>query len=219
MINMQKRTDWTCDFSICGQLWLDISHRGLGWWRWRWFGQIPAFGEAEPLKCALRTSRASSFFEASEKLGKIEDWTCERSLKNWYKILENLKHRLKLLLYLWWLGWRRIGNSVFPDHCGDDDPKCNKFSFYSARDLRICHWNAVLSQINLNTVSTCIYERVFSRSIYYWVFTVFTRMYFSLSFQVPMSFNSEPRIIHRLRWWQDRFSTSSASTKWVQSIA
>ena len=21
----------------------------------------------------------------------------------------------------------RIGNSVFPDHCGDDDPKCNKF--------------------------------------------------------------------------------------------
>mmetsp|Transcript_4198 Transcript_4198/g.9524 ORF Transcript_4198/g.9524 Transcript_4198/m.9524 type:complete len:909 (+) Transcript_4198:99-2825(+) len=25
----------------------------------------------------------------------------------------------------------RIGNSVFPDHCGDNDPKCNKFSFYS----------------------------------------------------------------------------------------
>merc|ERR1712061_340844 len=25
----------------------------------------------------------------------------------------------------------RIGNSVFPDHCGDDNPKCNKFSFYS----------------------------------------------------------------------------------------
>jgi len=25
----------------------------------------------------------------------------------------------------------RIGNSVFPDHCGDDDPKCTKFSFYS----------------------------------------------------------------------------------------
>lgn len=24
----------------------------------------------------------------------------------------------------------RIGNSVFPDHCGDDDPKCRKFSFY-----------------------------------------------------------------------------------------
>jgi len=24
----------------------------------------------------------------------------------------------------------RIGNSVFPDHCGDDDPRCNKFSFY-----------------------------------------------------------------------------------------
>eukprot|EP00406_Dinophysis_acuminata_P003932 CAMPEP_0179227180 /NCGR_PEP_ID=MMETSP0797-20121207/9188_1 /TAXON_ID=47934 /ORGANISM="Dinophysis acuminata, Strain DAEP01" /LENGTH=833 /DNA_ID=CAMNT_0020934215 /DNA_START=92 /DNA_END=2593 /DNA_ORIENTATION=- len=24
----------------------------------------------------------------------------------------------------------RIGNSVFPDHCGDDDPLCNKFSFY-----------------------------------------------------------------------------------------
>merc|ERR1719408_898201 len=24
----------------------------------------------------------------------------------------------------------RIGNSVFPDHCGDDDPKCNKFGFY-----------------------------------------------------------------------------------------
>merc|ERR550539_1162467 len=23
----------------------------------------------------------------------------------------------------------RIGNSVFPDHCGDDDPTCNKFSF------------------------------------------------------------------------------------------
>jgi len=25
----------------------------------------------------------------------------------------------------------RIGNSVFPEHCGDDDPKCNKFSFYT----------------------------------------------------------------------------------------
>jgi len=24
----------------------------------------------------------------------------------------------------------RIGNSVFPDHCGDDDPLCQKFSFY-----------------------------------------------------------------------------------------
>eukprot|EP00928_Gymnodinium_smaydae_P024853 TRINITY_DN19994_c0_g1_i1.p1 TRINITY_DN19994_c0_g1~~TRINITY_DN19994_c0_g1_i1.p1 ORF type:complete len:825 (+),score=78.19 TRINITY_DN19994_c0_g1_i1:50-2524(+) len=24
----------------------------------------------------------------------------------------------------------RIGNSVFPDHCGDEDPMCNKFSFY-----------------------------------------------------------------------------------------
>merc|ERR1712228_889635 len=23
----------------------------------------------------------------------------------------------------------RIGNSVFPDHCGDDDPKCMKFGF------------------------------------------------------------------------------------------
>jgi len=25
----------------------------------------------------------------------------------------------------------RIGNSVFPDHCGDDDPKCNKFGFHA----------------------------------------------------------------------------------------
>lgn len=25
----------------------------------------------------------------------------------------------------------RIGNSVFPEHCGDDDPKCNKFGFHS----------------------------------------------------------------------------------------
>jgi len=24
----------------------------------------------------------------------------------------------------------RIGNSVFPDHCGDDDPLCRKYSFY-----------------------------------------------------------------------------------------
>ncbi|CAE7331455.1 STT3A [Symbiodinium pilosum] len=27
----------------------------------------------------------------------------------------------------------RIGNSVFPDHCGDDDPKCMKFGFYADR--------------------------------------------------------------------------------------
>mmetsp|Transcript_78874 Transcript_78874/g.207060 ORF Transcript_78874/g.207060 Transcript_78874/m.207060 type:complete len:889 (-) Transcript_78874:66-2732(-) len=27
----------------------------------------------------------------------------------------------------------RIGNSVFPDHCGDDDPKCNKFGFHADR--------------------------------------------------------------------------------------
>mmetsp|Transcript_83651 Transcript_83651/g.194503 ORF Transcript_83651/g.194503 Transcript_83651/m.194503 type:complete len:825 (-) Transcript_83651:179-2653(-) len=25
----------------------------------------------------------------------------------------------------------RIGNSVFPDHCGDEDPLCQKFSFYN----------------------------------------------------------------------------------------
>mmetsp|Transcript_56512 Transcript_56512/g.127035 ORF Transcript_56512/g.127035 Transcript_56512/m.127035 type:complete len:887 (+) Transcript_56512:73-2733(+) len=25
----------------------------------------------------------------------------------------------------------RIGNSVFPDHCGDDDPKCMKFGFHA----------------------------------------------------------------------------------------
>lgn len=25
----------------------------------------------------------------------------------------------------------RIGNSVFPDHCGDEDPLCHKFSFYA----------------------------------------------------------------------------------------
>jgi dolichyl-diphosphooligosaccharide--protein glycosyltransferase len=25
----------------------------------------------------------------------------------------------------------RIGNSVFPDHCGDKDPKCEKFGFYT----------------------------------------------------------------------------------------
>jgi len=27
----------------------------------------------------------------------------------------------------------RIGNSVFPDHCGDDDPRCTKFGFYQDR--------------------------------------------------------------------------------------
>lgn len=26
----------------------------------------------------------------------------------------------------------RIGNSVFPDHCGDDDPYCQKYGFYGA---------------------------------------------------------------------------------------
>merc|ERR1719238_2690121 len=25
----------------------------------------------------------------------------------------------------------RIGNSVFPDHCGDEDPYCNKFTFHA----------------------------------------------------------------------------------------
>merc|ERR1740123_2394141 len=27
----------------------------------------------------------------------------------------------------------RIGNSVFPDHCGDDDPKCTKFGINKER--------------------------------------------------------------------------------------
>jgi len=27
----------------------------------------------------------------------------------------------------------RIGNSVFPEHCGDDDPRCNKFGFHQDR--------------------------------------------------------------------------------------
>jgi dolichyl-diphosphooligosaccharide--protein glycosyltransferase len=28
----------------------------------------------------------------------------------------------------------RIGNSAFPDHCGDDDPFCQKFTFYGGHD-------------------------------------------------------------------------------------
>mmetsp|Transcript_124943 Transcript_124943/g.215941 ORF Transcript_124943/g.215941 Transcript_124943/m.215941 type:complete len:226 (-) Transcript_124943:56-733(-) len=28
----------------------------------------------------------------------------------------------------------RIGNSVFPDHCGDDDPICRKFGFVGSKD-------------------------------------------------------------------------------------
>lgn len=29
-----------------------------------------------------------------------------------------------------WSHGHRIGNSVFPDHCGDDDPKCMKFGLH-----------------------------------------------------------------------------------------
>ena len=51
---------------------------------------------------------------------------------------ETLESSVVMMYATSWMvssGQRRIGNSVFPDHCGDDDPKCNKFSFYAALSL------------------------------------------------------------------------------------
>lgn len=96
----------------------------------------------------------------------------------------------RVLLIAFVLAWVyqqfRIGNSVFPDHCGDDDPKCNKFSFYSAWCLR--HSVEAMQQVNVNAMQ-----------------------------QANARF-STLRIIHRLPWWRDLFSTNSASTKLAKSL-
>ncbi|CAK8995504.1 unnamed protein product [Durusdinium trenchii] len=67
--------------------------------------------------------------------------TLGRTLTSEVKRAHNVIRHLADYVLVWGGGQRddlgksphlaRIGNSVFPDHCGDDDPKCNKFGFYS----------------------------------------------------------------------------------------
>jgi len=48
----------------------------------------------------------------------------------------------------------RIGNSVFPDHCGDDDPKCTKFGFYQDGDPTPMMAKSLLYKLCENGVSS-----------------------------------------------------------------
>jgi len=60
----------------------------------------------------------------------------------------------------------RIGNSVFPDHCGDDDPKCNRFGFFSDESPTPMMAKSLLYKLVANgvkpgvTVSEALFQEV-----------------------------------------------------------
>merc|ERR1712054_145684 len=57
----------------------------------------------------------------------------------------------------------RIGNSVFPDHCGDDDPKCTKFGFHEDRSPTPMMAKSLLYKLVMHKMvkSVVVDERLF----------------------------------------------------------
>mmetsp|Transcript_42760 Transcript_42760/g.77244 ORF Transcript_42760/g.77244 Transcript_42760/m.77244 type:complete len:876 (+) Transcript_42760:176-2803(+) len=56
----------------------------------------------------------------------------------------------------------RIGNSVFPDHCGDNDPKCNKFGFNADRSPTPMMANSLLYKLcKHNLKGVAVNEKLF----------------------------------------------------------
>merc|ERR1712118_156550 len=59
----------------------------------------------------------------------------------------------------------RIANSIFPDHCGDADPRCNNFGFYRGGEPTPMMEKSLLYKLVMNgqgraTVDTTLFEEV-----------------------------------------------------------
>merc|ERR1719238_2456100 len=113
-----------------GYLWIDANTpkdaRVMAWWDYGY--QITGI--------ARRTSIADGNTWNHEHIATLGRTLTSPEKKAWNAI----RHLADYVLV--WAGGRgddlaksphlaRIGNSVFPDHCGDDDPKCTKFGFYN----------------------------------------------------------------------------------------
>merc|ERR1719375_702403 len=125
----QDGTPHIIDDAMKGYEWLKTKTpkdaRVFAWWDYGY--QITGIGE--------RTSIADGNTWNHEHIA-----TLGRALTNHEKKAWNIIRHLADYVLVWAGGQgddlaksphlARIGNSVFPDHCGDDDPKCNKFGFY-----------------------------------------------------------------------------------------
>jgi len=115
-----------------GYLWIDKNtpkdSRVMAWWDYGY--QITGI--------AKRTSIADGNTWNHEHIATLGRTLTSPEKKAWNAI----RHLADYVLV--WAGGRgddlaksphlaRIGNSVFPEHCGDDDPKCNKFGFNGDR--------------------------------------------------------------------------------------
>eukprot|EP00811_Abedinium_folium_P035480 NODE_826_length_2744_cov_12.836072.p1 GENE.NODE_826_length_2744_cov_12.836072~~NODE_826_length_2744_cov_12.836072.p1 ORF type:complete len:824 (-),score=270.32 NODE_826_length_2744_cov_12.836072:271-2373(-) len=124
-----KTGSYLIDDYIRGYEWIDRNtpkdSRVMAWWDYGY--QITGI--------AKRTSIADGNTWNHEHIALLGR-TLTRPQKNAWQTIRHLSDYV-----LVWAGGQgddlgksphlaRIGNSVFPDHCGDDDPRCNKFSFY-----------------------------------------------------------------------------------------
>mmetsp|Transcript_108260 Transcript_108260/g.197036 ORF Transcript_108260/g.197036 Transcript_108260/m.197036 type:complete len:896 (-) Transcript_108260:40-2727(-) len=116
------------DDYLAGYKWIDKNtpedSRVMSWWDYGY--QITGI--------AKRTSLADGNTWNHEHIATLGRTLTSPEKKAWNAI----RHLADYVLV--WAGGRgddlaksphlaRIGNSVFPDHCGDDDPKCTKFGF------------------------------------------------------------------------------------------
>jgi dolichyl-diphosphooligosaccharide--protein glycosyltransferase len=130
MSQSQSGKPFIVDDYYKGYKWIDANTpkdaRVIAWWDYGY--QITGI--------AKRTSIADGNTWNHEHIATLGRTLTSPEKKAWNAI----RHIADYLLV--WAGGRgddlaksphlaRIGNSVFPDHCGDEDPKCTKFSFYS----------------------------------------------------------------------------------------
>jgi len=131
-VRQRDGSNYIVDDYYKGYKWLEQNTaedaRVMAWWDYGY--QITGIGN--------RTSIADGNTWNHEHIA-----TLGRTLTSEVKRAHNAIKHLADYVLVWGGGQRddlgksphlaRIGNSVFPDHCGDDDPKCTKFGFYADR--------------------------------------------------------------------------------------
>eukprot|EP00439_Symbiodinium_sp_Y106_P086849 s519_g36.t1 len=131
-VRQKDASNYIVDDYYKGYKWLEKNTaedaRVMAWWDYGY--QITGIGN--------RTSIADGNTWNHEHIA-----TLGRTLTSEVKRAHNAIRHLADYVLVWGGGQRddlgksphlaRIGNSVFPDHCGDDDPKCTKFGFYADR--------------------------------------------------------------------------------------
>ncbi|CAE7823404.1 STT3B, partial [Symbiodinium sp. KB8] len=131
-VRQKDGSNYIVDDYYKGYKWLEKNTaedaRVMAWWDYGY--QITGIGN--------RTSIADGNTWNHEHIA-----TLGRTLTSEVKRAHNAIRHLADYVLVWGGGQRddlgksphlaRIGNSVFPDHCGDDDPKCTKFGFYADR--------------------------------------------------------------------------------------